>query len=741
MAYFEFPHTRTYDGDLGYIIKKIIELTEKYDNFFEYNSIRFADPIQWNITTQYPAYMIVSDTATNASYISKKPVPSGIELTNNDYWEILGSLIIDPVARQDIVNLSASTAIRFDVVNTKITNINSSITDINGNIDDINNSIENVSNDIEDLTGSLADEKQNRENADALINTRIDNIVALEPGSTTGDAELQDIRLAITGNTYPVAGDAVRGQASMLSDIINGATENSYNLFDPYSVLIGTNATGSTGHPNRAISGAMNVGVNGAKIVVSGIPAGVSFDIERYSGSAYNTRTGIDAQGFIDSTGTYTYSYSDPYIRFLFKKSDNSNFTPSDFDGLSIFAVAGLNIPDQLPNRIAKDPIARDNINGVVDAVSPFGIVPFDGYINASISSGTHPYASSYLLSDYVAIDEYSILKCTSGRTNEYVLGVSVYNSDKEWIKTSSYTALYDKDGYKIGANASYVRFIIRKSNSDLSEFYSIYPSESINLAQYVTHFKESGKKLKVLTYNVGRWDYGVGHGIPSAIYNEKLTNYRRFFGEHDPDIIGLQECDRLIDEAQSIDFRTVLTDHWDYYSYVTGSWEALLSKYNISGGHTGQLTTGRYYCDSYVDIEGTIMYLLAVHLTPGHNAEDIATRSTEMTEVLSLVAGKEHFIIFGDFNPEPTEYNSLFALATDAGYNIANAGFFGDYWTVTSNSDDFNHYDNPSGTVYYVDNIITSSNINIDYAVALNVYNKLSSDHIPVYAEVTIKE
>ena len=28
MAYFEFPHTRTYEGDLGWVIKKLSEVSE-----------------------------------------------------------------------------------------------------------------------------------------------------------------------------------------------------------------------------------------------------------------------------------------------------------------------------------------------------------------------------------------------------------------------------------------------------------------------------------------------------------------------------------------------------------------------------------------------------------------------------------------------------------------------------------------------------------------------------------------
>ena len=66
MSYFEFPHTRSYEGDLGFVIKKVIELSESYDKFFRYNTIHFADPIEWNITRQYAPFTIVFDTENSA---------------------------------------------------------------------------------------------------------------------------------------------------------------------------------------------------------------------------------------------------------------------------------------------------------------------------------------------------------------------------------------------------------------------------------------------------------------------------------------------------------------------------------------------------------------------------------------------------------------------------------------------------------------------------------------------------
>lgn len=102
MSYYEFPHTRSYEGDLGWVIKKVVELTNRYNDFFEYNKITFADPLQWNITKQYPPYQIVFDYDQGYSYISKRSVPTGVTITNPNYWCLVGPLIVDAEARTEI---------------------------------------------------------------------------------------------------------------------------------------------------------------------------------------------------------------------------------------------------------------------------------------------------------------------------------------------------------------------------------------------------------------------------------------------------------------------------------------------------------------------------------------------------------------------------------------------------------------------------------------------------------------
>ena len=107
MGFFnEFPHTRTYDNDLGWLIKTVKELSTNLENFIKLNTVKYADPIQWNISTQYEANTVVIDDLTGVAYISVQPVPSGVSINNTDYWT--------PVFTLDLVNLNKNITLRND---------------------------------------------------------------------------------------------------------------------------------------------------------------------------------------------------------------------------------------------------------------------------------------------------------------------------------------------------------------------------------------------------------------------------------------------------------------------------------------------------------------------------------------------------------------------------------------------------------------------------------------------------
>ena len=98
MGLFErFPYTNFHDLNLTWILNELKTLEHTINEFVSINALKYADPIQWNIVTQYEKNTIVIDPLTGSAYISVQPVPSGVALTNTDYWTVvfdLGSFVV-----------------------------------------------------------------------------------------------------------------------------------------------------------------------------------------------------------------------------------------------------------------------------------------------------------------------------------------------------------------------------------------------------------------------------------------------------------------------------------------------------------------------------------------------------------------------------------------------------------------------------------------------------------------------
>lgn len=126
------------------------------------------------------------------------------------------------------------------------------------------------------------------------LNNRVDNIVSLPEGSTTGDAELMDIRIGAFGSTYSTAGTSVRTQVSEVESNIEGITgcvPVKYNTNGYDYDLSGTSVTMSGGVP----VGDSNFNYKSGYVACN---AGDTFTINGSGGE--NAR----AYAFISSNGT-----------------------------------------------------------------------------------------------------------------------------------------------------------------------------------------------------------------------------------------------------------------------------------------------------------------------------------------------------------------------------------------------------------------------------------------------------
>lgn len=184
-----YPYTDFHELNADWMIKMLMKMVDEVENFVAQNAIKYADPIQWDITHQYEKNTIVVDPITGTAYLSNRPVPMGIALSNTHYWSVvfdLGRFIT--LASQNFANtyeaVLTTTATQptdeggWVVWNSILYQAKNDIHVGDAYVVDGNIEKRTVEDFFNDLKTSLASEAQTRADEDARIELELSDLVA-----------------------------------------------------------------------------------------------------------------------------------------------------------------------------------------------------------------------------------------------------------------------------------------------------------------------------------------------------------------------------------------------------------------------------------------------------------------------------------------------------------------------------------------------------------------------------------
>ena len=274
MFFNQYPYLNVNDLNLDYLLKAIGEMKYEVENFVSINAIKYANPIQWDITRQYEKNTIVIDPLTGTAYISVAPVPSGVALTRDDYWTVvfdLGSFVTRAAQnftnrweRETTTNATFSTPVGAwlvwgDVLYKALVNITAGDTYVVGSniehftIEDLYNAYLNTIASILSIIGNLTNlntlDKSSIVNA---INEVISNVGNLSTLYTTDKSSIVNAINEVISNI----GDLLNLSTTDKSSIVNAINEVISNMGD-LSNLSTTDKSNIVNAINEAIS---NVG-------------------------------------------------------------------------------------------------------------------------------------------------------------------------------------------------------------------------------------------------------------------------------------------------------------------------------------------------------------------------------------------------------------------------------------------------------------------------------------------------
>ena len=172
----------------------------------------------WDNTKAYEMENIVYDRTSGNSYISRKAVPAGTDISQEEYWALCSDFNMQmdllekhfTATEQRIVadNDATESAIRADNDATE-TAIRQDNTNTRNQIDEsLRQTTEELTGTVNQARSAMTEQKASFDQTAEALNTRMDAVLAA--GTGTGETEILDAHVDAEGNTHATLGEAIR---------------------------------------------------------------------------------------------------------------------------------------------------------------------------------------------------------------------------------------------------------------------------------------------------------------------------------------------------------------------------------------------------------------------------------------------------------------------------------------------------------------------------------------------------